>query len=340
MITNDDRPADLLIPHSKRRPGAFLKLIFLFVTAAVLATVVLYITYLYLQTPPRDFPINVEVNIPAGSSVREITELFKEFKVTRSKWVLYYIIATKFDPTNLKAGTYVFDKKLRVEGVAEVLSKGTAERDLVRFTHVDGERVTLLAKRAAAALPNFDEAEFLNLALAEEGRLFPDTYFVPIRFTASDMYTLITENFSDKLAPLADAIAESELSLDEIINLASILEREANSVVSMKMVSGILRNRLRIGMALQADATIEYILDKPLSELTANDLRELDSPYNTYLYNGLPPTPIGNPGLQAIEAVLYPTLSNNLFYITGNDGNFYYATNFDDHRRNIARYLR
>ena len=92
-------------------------------------------------------------------------------------------------------------------------------------------------------------------------------------------------------------------------------------------------------MALQTDASIEYVLDKPLNELVPSDL-EIDSPYNTYQNPGLPPTPIGNPGLEAIKAVLYPTPSKYLFYITGNDGNFYYAKNFDQHRLNIARYLR
>ena len=92
-------------------------------------------------------------------------------------------------------------------------------------------------------------------------------------------------------------------------------------------------------MALQADASIEYVLGKPLGELTPEDL-EIDTPYNTYLYRGLPPTPIGNPGLAAIRAVLEPTSSDYLFYITDSEGNFYYAETFDEHRANIAKYLR
>jgi UPF0755 protein len=121
--------------------------------------------------------------------------------------------------------------------------------------------------------------------------------------------------------------------------LASIIEREANSPESMKMVSGILQNRLTIDMPLQADASIEYILDKPLNALLPEDLK-IDSPYNTYLNRGLPPTPIGNPGLTAIEAVLEPTLSKYLFYITDETGEFHYAEDFDQHRANIQRYLR
>jgi len=96
---------------------------------------------------------------------------------------------------------------------------------------------------------------------------------------------------------------------------------------------------LQIGMALQADASIEYELDKPLSELTAADL-ELESPYNTYLNPGLTPTPIGNPGLQSIKAVLEPTESNYFYYITDENGTFHYAKTFEEHKLNVQKYLR
>jgi len=124
-----------------------------------------------------------------------------------------------------------------------------------------------------------------------------------------------------------------------VINMASLLEREANTEESMKMVSGILQNRLAEGMRLQADASLEYVLNRPLGTLTAEDL-EIDSPYNTYRYDGLPPTPIGNPGLTSIMAVLEPTPSDYFYYLTDEDGEFHYAKTFDEHRANIKRYLR
>jgi UPF0755 protein len=96
---------------------------------------------------------------------------------------------------------------------------------------------------------------------------------------------------------------------------------------------------MEVGMPLQADASIEYVLNKPLKELTAEDLK-VDSPYNTYLNRGLPPTPIGNPGLDAIMAALQPEKTDYVFYITDNDGNFHYATTYDEHLDNVERYLR
>ena len=162
---------------------------------------------------------------------------------------------------------------------------------------------------------------------------------MPKDYTALELFTLMRSTFDAKIAPLDTEIQNHSLSLDEIIILASILEREANSLDSKRIVSGILQTRLDIGMALQVDASMEYVLQKPLSLLTAEDL-DTDSPYNTYLYPDLPPTPIGNPGLEAIEAVLNPEPSDYLFYITGDDGNFYYARDFEEHKINIARHLR
>jgi UPF0755 protein len=201
-----------------------------------------------------------------------------------------------------------------------------------------------MAMIAADALPALDVTTYIELAQKLEGTLFPETYYVPSDFTANDLVALQRITFTEQLQALQPTIASSTLSQADILTLASIVEREANDETSMKMVAGIFRNRLAIGMALQADASIEYVLDTPLNELPPGqlsiELRETDSPYNTYLYPGLPPTPIGNPGLQSIDAVLNPTTSEYLYYITGNDGEFYYATTLEEHNQNIARYLR
>ena len=153
------------------------------------------------------------------------------------------------------------------------------------------------------------------------------------------MYLLLSNKYNEEIKLLETKISAQSLSLDEIIVLASIIEREANTPESKHLVSGILQNRLAEGMYLQVDASLEYVLDKPLSELTPEDLK-IDSPYNTYLYKGLPPTPIGNPGLESIMAVLEPAQSDYFFYITDTDGEFYYAKNFEEHRKNVAKYLR
>lgn len=298
----------------------------------------------YFSQPPRDFPVGEHVTIPQGTNVKAITEQLADANVIRSKSLLYYLLVLRHDPTDIKASTYLFTEPLTAFEVATRLTEGDFASDLLRITFIEGERAYDYAIEGEEILSNFSREEYLRLATPVEGRLFPDTYFIPERFTAEDLLELQLETFEEQVAQYESLITNSSFTINEIVTLASIVEREANTPESMKMVAGILQNRLEIDMPLQADATIEYVLDVPLNELPegqlATELRERDTPYNTYLYTGLPPTPIGNPGLTAIEAVLEPTPSEYFYYITGNDGEFYYAETLDQHNQNIARYLR
>jgi len=298
----------------------------------------LFFIYSSLQAP-KNFPVNQPIEIEEGSTVKEIVNQLHAEGVIKSPLVFYTLFITQFDPKDLKASTYVFDKPLSASEIAGRLTLGDFTSNLVRLTHREGESVRKLAEAIPDTLPDLDIDEFIRLATPKEGYLFPDTYFVPPTFTAEQLVTVMEQRFDDAVAELENEINASHFTLEEIIIMASIIEREANDQESMRMVSGIIQNRLAIDMALQVDASMEYVLDKPLSELNPEDLRQ-DSPYNTYTNNGLTPTAIGNPGLEAITAVLEPTESDYLYYITGNDGVFYYARDFDAHRLNISRYLR
>jgi len=271
--------------------------------------------------------------------VKSIITVLTEANVVQSESLLYYALVLLHEPSSIKASTYVFDTPLTTLEVAYRLTEGDFDTDLVRFTNIEGERATQIALRAGELLPAFDQVNFVAIAEPLEGRLFPDTYFIPLSYTEEDLLNLLLETFDVRLIPLTKKIAAHPLTLDEILVLASIIEREANDPVSMKMVSGVLQNRLEINMALQADASVEYVLGKPLSELTPDDLK-IDSPYNTYLNTGLPPTPIGNPGLDSIIAVLEPAVTENFFYITDDSGVFHYAKTYNGHLRNIENYLK
>jgi len=295
--------------------------------------------YDYLQSPPDNFPLDTVVSIPFGTTVRQVASLMKENNLVRSETFFFSYFTLLHDTASIKASNYVFDRPLTVGELAHQLTQGNYSEGLVRFTHIEGEPVMRIAEQAERVLSDFNGDEFVRLAKPYEGRLFPETYMIPQDYTEQELLDLLLNTFKQKITPYQEEMENHDLSLDEIIILASILEREANTPESKKMVSGILQNRLSISMPLQVDASIEYVLDKPLSELNPEDLK-MESPYNTYLNYGLPPTPIGNPGLVAIEAILHPVESEYLFYITGKDGNFYYAKDFDAHRRNIANYLR
>ena len=298
--------------------------------------------YVYVQTlaqAPSNFPSNTPIEVVPGSSISAITKQFQQAGVVRSDLLLYFVLLTSYTPEDVKASTYLFSEPKDVYAVAEALIAGDFDSLLIPFIHREGEPVKEIGRNASSKLTNFSAEEFLMLASTSEGRLFPETYKIPKTFTPKELFTLMTDTYEEKVSPLRAQIKAKNLPEQDVIILASIIEREANSTTSMKLVSGILQNRLALDMALQVDASMEYILEKPLKELTAEDLK-IDTPYNTYLYRGLPPTAIGNPGLDAIIAVLEPTQSEYMFYITGNDGEFYYARNFDEHRQNIAKYLR
>ncbi len=305
----------------------------------VVLTISSYFSFQYLESAPSDFPLNEGFVIEPGTGIKEVAINAEEAGLVKSSWLLYFYLITFFRDTPPQASTYMFERPHTTTQVAEFFAKGDHDSNLLSLTIPEGTSMKDIAKIAATNLPNFNSELFFQIAVGQEGYLFPETYFIPNTYNEEDLYSLLNNTFSEKVKTLEPALSNHELTLTEIVILASIIEREANSIESMRMVSGILQERLRIGMALQVDASMEYVLEKPLSELTAEDLKT-DSPYNTYLNAGLPPTPIGNPGLDSIRAVLEPTESEYLFYITGDDGNFYYAKTFDEHRRNIERHLR
>ena len=292
-----------------------------------------------LNQPPADFATPSSFTIEPGEGAKSVTKHLEEQSIIKSGSFLYFVLTLFYDAKNIKASTYVFETPLTSRQIAEKLVTGDFGNDLIKFTHIEGERATHIAKEAEGALVNFDTALFLERAVPLEGKLYPETYYIPETFTADELIDLMVKTFAEKTRELQPQIDAYPLNYQEILVLASILEREANSPESMRMVSDILQRRLEEGMALQTDASIEYVLDKPLKELTPEDL-EIDSPYNTYAQRGLPPTPIGNPGREAILAVLEPTPNPYVYYITDNDGVFHYAITYDEHKANIATYLR
>jgi len=325
-----------ILSRKKSRFGIFVTIL-LVVTICTIFLVLLIVRI--KSQPPTNFPVNTGIEIVSGTSISAITKQLQNSGVVKSNLLLYVVLLTYYEPKNVKASTYYFETPLNVYAVAEALVRGDFDSDLVSFIHIEGERASHVAVNAALKLTDFGAGEFMRLASTSEGKLFPETYRIPKDFTEVELLELMLATYENNMAPLRTQIASMDLTESEVVTLASIIEREANSINSMKMVAGILQNRLSIGMGLQVDASMEYILDKPLSELTAADLK-MDTPYNTYLYRGLTPTPIGNPGLDAIKAVLEPIPSSNMFYITGDDGNFYYAKDFEGHKQNISNYLR
>jgi UPF0755 protein len=157
--------------------------------------------------------------------------------------------------------------------------------------------------------------------------------------TPDTVLNTLKKTFDQKIESLSDDILVSKHSLKEIIIMASLIEKEANGEEDRNIVSGILWKRIDKGIPLQVDAPFLYILGKESSELTRSDLA-INSPFNTYKYKGLPPSPIGNPGLASIKAAISPKESPYLYYLHDKEGIIHYAKTFTEHQNNIKKYLK
>jgi len=293
---------------------------------------------LYLNQPPADFPTGKTITITAGTSARDITAMFAKEGVVKSATLLHFIILTQYDPTEIKAGDRRFEEPLTTIQVAKQLMEVSPIVDLIKITFPEGFRVSEYHRFTGDTLGDLSPMVSLELK-AKEGKLFPDTYHIPPDFTHWQLIELMQTEAEQVLAEEYATAPATDLSQAEVIVLASIIEREANDEESMGLVSGILHNRLEIGMALQVDASVAYGLGKPGTELTTADL-DIDGPYNTYTRAGLPEGPIAAPGRMAIRAALNPTPSEYLYYITGRDGDFYYAKTLVGHNQNVINHLR
>lgn len=293
----------------------------------------------FLVMPPASFPEGKTLVIEKGLSIGEVSLMLKNEYYIRSRVGFEFCVLSISGNRGVQAGEYVFKEPTSLCMVAMRLAKGVTGVPAVRLTIPEGSSNKEIAKIAEKNLAQFNQEKFLTQAKDHEGHLFPETYFFLSTANETDVLEMMRTQFDKKIASLEKDIEDSGHTLSEIIIMASILEKEARTEVDQKMVSGILWKRISIKMALQVDAPFLYMLGKTSAELTQADLKR-DSPYNTYTRRGLPAGPIGNPGLMAIRAALYPAESPYLYYLSDNDGGMHYAKTFEEHKANKAKYLK
>ena len=187
-------------------------------------------------------------------------------------------------------------------------------------------------------------AEFLRETEGLEGYLFPDTYFVSTETTAEELVRMMRENFENKIE--RDTIELKGITFEDLVIIASMVEREGAAVEDKPVVAGVLFNRLLNNWPLQVDATVQYALGYQGEEdgwwkksVTFEDL-EVDSPYNTYKNPGLPPAPICNPGLASLEAAFNPAETDYWYYVSDSEGRMHFAETIEQHNENVAKYVR
>lgn len=305
---------------------------------AVLLLILVLIPVYVLFTPASGFPKGELISIPADSASASIAEQLEAVHVVRSAFQLRVLARLTGQDRALQSGIYVFDHPLGLVGVMGRLAAGEHGIDEARVTLTEGMTNSDMALTIAAQVPGFDSDAFLRDASTSEGYLFPDTYFILPGTTPEDMLLRLRERFDMKIATIQEEIDAFGKPLRDDVIIASILEREAQSPEDKRIIAGILYNRLKLGMPLQVDAAFGYAHNKNGYTPTAADLAS-DSPYNTYRFKGLPPTPISNPGIDSLEAAVTPTKNSHLYYLTGRDGQMHYADTFEQHKANRAKYL-
>ena len=253
--------------------------------------------------------------VNSGDSVKEVAKNLKDKGLIKDQIAYFLLIRLGFEK-NPQAGTFNLAPSMSAKEIAAALTHGTED---VKITIPEGWRseqiLQLIGKQGDWK--------------ADEGKYFPETYFVPKQFNLEDFRQLMLKTFAQK--------TPANLTREQLI-VASMVEREAKEPQDRPLIASVIYNRLEAGMALDIDATIQYALGFWKKDLTLEDLK-IKSPYNTYVNSGLPPGPICNPGLSAIQAAVNPAKTDYLFYIHDESGTAHFAKTLEEHNANVAKYL-
>jgi len=328
----------------------FLKLTTLFVIIAV--GVLLYISISYnnfVNSSPDGRNEPRMVNIQHGSSaVAVLAKLEREGVITSSR-MFYYFGRINGKLGEIKYGEYEFTTSMKPHEVLNKLITGDVKK--YKVTIPEGYNIYQVADTVSYVLTGINKDDFIRRAKSKEfakslgldapmleGYLFPDTYYFTKDTHLDAIITKMVNNhkrfFSERQTERAKALG---MTLHEVITLASIIEKETSKVDEMPIISAVFHNRLAKGMRLQTDPTVIYGIEDFNGNLTRKDL-ETTTPYNTYRIKGLPPTPIANPGLQAIKAAMFPAEVPYLYFVSKNNGTHFFSTDFKEHRNAVNKY--
>lgn len=332
----------------------------------VMATIgfCVFLAFFIINTANDLFGLNqadqtIEITVPKGADNGDVAQLLKEVGIVENSFVfrIYADLKTKERP--FLPGTYVFNSNLGYDEIIVALKSGDYEKVEKRITFIEGWTLMDIAKKLEeeevcdadeliAYLQTADyDYEFFNGIPNDplryhrlEGYLFPDTYEFYVGESVQDVSRKFLRNFNNKMTDeVRDQMLEVNLSLDETIILASIIQKEAAETEDMALVSSVFHNRMALSQTyprLQSDVTILYVESEIKPYLDSANQAMYDA-YNTYVRTALPVGAICNPGMDAIEAALNPAESDFYYFVTDKDGKFYYANTAEDHYRNVAK---
>ncbi|MGD9677237.1 MAG: endolytic transglycosylase MltG [Vulcanibacillus sp.] len=322
-------------------------------TGLIFIIIIILIWFVSLSSPtePKNMEI-IDVEILSGSTTSDIASTLKDYDLIKSKVYFQLHVKNMGYDSKLKAGTYQLSKSMSLSEVIQKLIEGNNKVESVRFTIPEGYNVDQIADRLSAEglvdrelflqlskEGNFDY-KFIkdipndkNIKYKLEGYLFPETYEVKKGASEEDIINKMLLQFEKEWNPEWDKILEEKnMTIHQLVSLASIVEREVRVDSERPIVAGIFYNRLNDSWNLQSCATVQYILGKQRESLTYADL-EIINPYNTYINGGLPPGPIGSPGRLSLAACVYPDKNNYYFFVTKKDdsGEHYFSSTYSEH---------
>jgi UPF0755 protein len=295
---------------------------------------------------------SARVVLPPGSSFAAVTDSLAAHRVITNRRWFKLLARVRGVDRSVHAGVYEFPAGASEWRVLGMLAKG--KKAALRFTVPEGLTIQDVASLAAERL-GIPEKSFVASARdgkaasailgievpSFEGFLRPETYILPADIDARELVRLMAEGFKSEWLPAWDARLDTlRMSRLELVTLASIVEGEARADDERETIAGVYRNRLRIGMALQADPTVQYAISlkrgKRKSRLFEKDY-QFRSPYNTYLNPGLPPGPVNSPGRRSLEAALYPASVRYLYFVARPDGRHVFSRTYSEHLRAIRQ---
>lgn len=284
--------------------------------------------------------ISKDIVIPKGQSLSQIANNLKQENLIKSSFAFQVMVRQKGLGSKIQAGFFRLSPSMSGSEIVKILTSGS-EGVWVRL--LEGWRAEEEAEEVNKQL-KIDKEEFLKNA--QEGYMFPDSYLIPREATVSYIIDTLKNTFDQRFSDdLRLKITKQGLTKKQGIILASIVEREARSAGARQMVASILLKRFKIGMGLNADATIQYALGYQKDEkswwkrhLSLEDLK-INSPYNTYIHSGLPPAPISSPSLSSLTAVAEADSSTPyLYYYHDLEGNSYYGKTLEEHHANVVNH--
>ena len=305
----------------------------------------------YLSVTYNDLPVEIEVK--KGANLNSVAEDLYEKNIIRSR--LWFRYNGQDIARSIKPGTYTIPSKVELNEVYEILQNGEDESQ-IKLTFPEGFILYQFAKKVEESGLASSE-EFIketddyfnkmgytfdpsNLYFKMEGYLFPDTYYFTKDQSVTEIVTKLAETMEDVFTDeYLNKAKEMNLTTHDVLTIASLIEREADNDEERARISGVIYNRLDIGMPLQIDASVIYGLGEGKEHKTKVLLEDLkvDNPFNTYKNPGLPPGPIASPGKKSIQAALYPEEHDYFYYVMGENGHVF-AKTFAEHENNIKKY--